>query len=346
MSIKFSPIIFGSCAAAALSCGLLFADRSLSASSDGSLPGTGVEVTSAYTLLGERFQMEVVSMGLEQMGYEVDIRELDIAVMFSGLASGEVDFISNYWENLQSVFYEKGGGESTMTVLGLYVPQGLQGYLIDKATADEYDITNLSQFQDPEIAQLFDHDGDGKADLTGCNLGWACEEVIAHHLDAYDLGDTVTQNSGKYDTLLVDTITNFEQGNSILYYGFVPYWIGGVLEIGRDVVWLEVPFTSLPDQGALTEDDTTALGKNLGFAVDNQRFVVNNEFLKANPAVEAFFEVALMSADDISKQNFLMQEGEDSEADIRRHAEEWVARNQEEFDAWVEQAINSVNSVN
>ncbi len=341
MSVRFSKAIQISFTAAALSCGLL-SYLPFFASADNHLPGTGIEVTSAYTLLGERFQMEVVGIGLEQMGYDVQIKELDIAVMFAGLANGDVDFISNYWENLQSDFYQNNGGDETMTVVGLYVPNGLQGYLIDKATADENNITDLSQFQDPKIAKLFDHNRDGKADLTGCNLGWACETVIEHHLDAYNLRDTVDQNNGKYDALLVDTITNFNQGIPIFYYGWSPYWIGGVLEVGQDVVWLEVPFTDLPgDQANLTQEDTSALGKNLGFAVDNQRFVANNTFLQANPAVQEFFEMATMSVEDINKQNFLMQEGEDSEADIRRHAEDWVARNQASFDGWVQQAMDA-----
>ena len=52
---------------------------------------------------------------------------------------------------------------------GVYSDNAAQGYLIDKKTADQYKITNIGQFKDPKIAKLFDADGDGKADLTGCN---------------------------------------------------------------------------------------------------------------------------------------------------------------------------------
>jgi glycine betaine/proline transport system substrate-binding protein len=37
------------------------------------------------------------------------------------------------------------------------------------------------------VAALFDGDGDGKADLIGCNPGWGCEGAINHHLDAFGL---------------------------------------------------------------------------------------------------------------------------------------------------------------
>lgn len=63
----------------------------------------------------------------------------------------------------------------------------MQGYQIDKETAETYQITNLGQLKDPQIAKLFDSDDDGKVNLTGCNPGWGGELVIEHHLDVYGL---------------------------------------------------------------------------------------------------------------------------------------------------------------
>ncbi len=78
----------------------------------------------------------------------------------------------------------------------------MQGFQIDKKTADKYKITNLEQFQDPKIAQQFDSDGDGKANLVGCNPGWFCESMIDHHIEAYGLQDTVEHDRGQYLALL------------------------------------------------------------------------------------------------------------------------------------------------
>ncbi|WP_432288488.1 glycine betaine ABC transporter substrate-binding protein [Aminobacter sp. BA135] len=39
-------------------------------------------------------------------------------------------------------------------------------------------------------------DGNGKADLYGCEPGWGCERVIEHQLDAYGLRDTVEEKQG------------------------------------------------------------------------------------------------------------------------------------------------------
>lgn len=311
-------------------------------SAQDNLPGSGVRVTSAYSVLGELFQTEIVNIGLEQLGYNVRPgQELEYATMHVAVANGDVDYSAVHWTTLHQEFFERNGGEDQMQRLGTIIPGVLQGYLIDKATADEYNITTLDQLADPEIAALFDSTGDGQANLTGCNPGWGCELVIEHHLDAYELRDAVNHDQGRYDALMADTLTRFEQGDPILYYTWTPYWVSGVLTPGQEVIWLEVPYTDLPEaQGELSEEDTTADGLNLGFAVDQQQVLVNNDFLAANPEAARFFEEVQVPLDDINAQNNLMQEGEDSVSDIRRHAEEWVANNQDLFDSWIASALS------
>jgi glycine betaine/proline transport system substrate-binding protein len=241
---------------------------------------------------------------------------------------------------LHQEFFENSGGDDALERTGTYIANVLQGYKIDQATAEEYGITSLEQLQDPEIAALFDTDGDGKANLTGCNPGWGCELVIEHQLDEYGLRDTVQHDQGQYFALIADTITRYEQGEPILFYTWTPLWVSGVLVEGEDVTWLEVPYTSLPEaQGEASEADTSAEGKNLGFAVDQQVILANQTFVDENPAAAKFFEVAQVPIGDVSAQNQLMQDGEDTPEDIRRHAEEWVAANQDTFDAWIEEAL-------
>lgn len=94
-----------------------------------------------------------------------------------------------------------------MVKTGDILPGVAQGYLIDKKTADQYNIKYITDLKKPEIAKLFDTDGDGKADMTGFNPGWGCELVIAHHMKACDLDKSITVNQGSYFALMADTIT-------------------------------------------------------------------------------------------------------------------------------------------
>jgi glycine betaine/proline transport system substrate-binding protein len=298
-------------------------------------PGEGVSVTPIFpTIAEERFRGEVAIVGLRELGYEVKApKETEYATMMVALAYGDADFSVHLWDQLHATFYQKAGGDDTMVKAGVVIPGVLQGYLIDKKTAEAHNIKYLTDLKKPEIAKLFDADGDGKADLTGCNPGWGCELVIDHHLKAYDLEKTVTHNRGSYFALMADTIARYQQGESILYYTWVPQWIAGVLVEGKDVVWLEVPHTDLPD--GKNDVNTSFNGKNLGFAVDTVKAVLNKEFAEKNPAALKFLSQVQISTDDESAQNLKMQKGENKNADIDRHAAEWVAAHREQFDTWL-----------
>jgi glycine betaine/proline transport system substrate-binding protein len=302
-------------------------------------PGAGVTVQPIKSSIAEEtFQTLLVIKALEALGYEVkDIKEIEYAAGHVAIANGDATFMAAHWDPLHVDFFTEAGGDDKLVREGVYSSGSIQGYLIDKETAEAYEITNIEQLKDPEIATLFDAKGDGKADLGGCTPGWGCEKVIEHHLDAYGLRDTVTHNQGSYSAIIADTIARHEQGEPILYYTWTPYWVSGVLVPGEDVIWLQVPFSALPGERA---DVDTALpdGSNYGFQANAQRIIANREWAEANPAAAELFKIMQVSNNDISAQNLAMRDGEDSEAAIDKHAEAWIAANRERFDAWLEQA--------
>ena len=99
------------------------------------------------------------------------------------------------------------------------------------------------------------------------------------------------------------------------------------------MVWLEVPKTDLP--GGDNTVNTTYQVKNLGFAVDKVQALINRKFAEKNPAAVKYLSLVQIPAADESAQNLKMQQGEKSLADIQRHAREWIAAHQEQFDGWI-----------
>lgn len=309
----------------------------INVSADGHLPGEGVEIVPVQSAIAEEsFQTIVLNKALEELGYDVqDIREVDYSAGYTSIANGDATYMAVNWFPLHNGMYANAGGDDVFYRKGHYISGAAQGYLIDKATADKYDIDNIEDFNDPEIAALFDTNGDGKADLTGCQAGWGCEGVIEHQLDAFDLRDTITHNQGQYAAIISDTIARYNEGESVFYYTWTPYWVSGKLVPGKDVVWLEVPYSANPN-GSDTE---LANGKNYGFEINSERVVANKEFAMENPAAAKLFEVAKLPINDVSAQNGLIANGEDSQEQIEAHAENWIKANQETFDAWIEEAM-------
>ena len=303
------------------------------------LPGKGIKVQPLQSSIAEEtFQTLLVSRALARLGYDVQpIREIEYATAYVAIANGDATLMAASWNPLHDDFFKNAGGDAKLWRQGTYSTNALQGYLIDKKTADAHKIRSIDQLKDPAIAKLFDTDGDGKADLTGCNPGWGCEGVINHHLQAYGIAGTVKHVQGSYAALMADTITRHKEGKPILYYTWTPYWVSGVLKPGADVVWLQVPFSALP--GAQKGTDTKLPnGQNYGFIPNTQHVVANKAFADANPAAAKLLSVMQLPVGDINAQNLRMRNGENKAADIARHTDGWIKAHQRVFDGWIAQA--------
>jgi len=310
-------------------------------------PGAGVVVKPARATWDTGwFQAEIYIKALQDLGY--DVRKpttLDNPPFYQAVAQGDVDFWVNGWFPLHNTY--KSTFEPGATTIG-YVAKGgaLQGYLIDKRTADKYNITSLEDFKKPEIRKLFDTDDDGKAEMVACPPGWGCELVISHQLDAYHLRDDIDPIKASYSASMADAIGRYKEGKPIFFYTWTPNWTVGVLKPGKDVVWIEVDHPDLPKDQKALEDRTTVSGVEgcvedpckMGWPANDIRPVVNKKFLDANPAARRLFEVVRIPLKDLFAENAKMNAGEDSEEDIARHADEWIAAHRDTYDGWLAEA--------
>jgi glycine betaine/proline transport system substrate-binding protein len=150
----------------------------------------------------------------------------------------------------------------------------------------------------------------------------------------------VTHQQGSYAALIADTITRLKQGQPVLYYTWTPYWVSGVLRPGQEVVWLQVPFSSLPGEQSKL-DTQLPNGQNYGFVLNTQRIVANRQFTEQNPAAARLFEVMALPVADINAQNLRMREGQNKPQDVERHTDAWIKAHQKTFDGWISQALSA-----
>ncbi len=262
----------------------------------------------------------------------------------------DVDFWTEGWFPQHDRYFDYNKVADGAVAVGYQVKNGaLQGYMVDMATAEELGITNLGDLKDPEIAAAFDQDGDGKADLIGCDDGWSCDEVIEHQLDAYGLRDTVTHVQGDYSQLILETVARYEAGQPVLFYNWTPNWTGSRMAIGEDIAWLSTPFSTQPGEEFVDTAVDSIRGCletpcDMGFAPSDIRVVANVDFLSENPTAAKLFELVEIPLEDIAAQNVLIFNGENTDKDIRRHAQEWIEANRSQVDGWLEAARAAAES--
>ncbi|NLS11693.1 glycine betaine/L-proline ABC transporter substrate-binding protein ProX [Vibrio sp. SM6] len=303
------------------------------------LPGEGITVQAVRSDVPEEsFQTEIVNRALKALGYTIAPTQIaDYLTGYHAIAHGDFTFSTVGWFPLHSDMYSAAGGRQKLSRQGHFISGAIQGYMINKSIADQYDITNIAQLKDAKLAALFDQDGDGKADLIGCNQGWGCEHVVNVQLGAFGLSDTVTHHQGDYAHIMKSTIARFHQNKPVLYYAWKPYWVSSILEPGVDVVWLEVPFSALPGE---RQQVKTRLpnGRNFGFEMNSMRIVANRQFIEENPAAAKLFSIMRIDINDIMEQNLKMNQGANRPEDIERHVDEWLLKNQHRFNRWITRA--------
>jgi glycine betaine/proline transport system substrate-binding protein len=310
-------------------------------------PGAGKTVHMAQATWDTGwFHAAIYQQLLEELGYTVEgPTTLDNPPFYQAVAQGDVDLWVNGWFPLHNTY--RSAFEGQAEIVGAVAQGGaLEGYLVDKASADEFGITSLDDFKRPEVQEAFDRDGDGKADLVACPPGWGCEINIEHHLDAYELRDHVNPIKAAYSASMADAVAAFEAGEPILFYTWTPNWTVNALKPGEDVVWIEVPEVNLPEGMEDLADAAVLDGVEgcvadpcmLGFPANDIVPVVNSAFLDDNPAVAALLEAASIPLPAIFEQNALMNDGAGSTEDIAQQAADWIAANRDLVDGWLETA--------
>ncbi|MEN8198470.1 MAG: glycine betaine/L-proline ABC transporter substrate-binding protein ProX [Thermodesulfobacteriota bacterium] len=311
-------------------------------------PGKGVTVQPARATWNTGFFQEaLVRRGLEELGYKVKKpKDLQNPIFYKSVSLGDVDYWTNGWfpnhdSQLPKNFSDKADKYGYVVKSG-----GLQGYLVSKKDAEKYNIQSLDDFKRDEVKKAFDKNSDGKADLTACPPGWGCENVITHHMDVYDLDAHINPVKAAYEAGMASALAEYKSGEPIFFYTWAPNWTIFKLKPGQDVVWINVPKIIPKESQKVAEDRMTVSGIEgavsdpikLGFVVSDIRIVANKKFMTENPAAQKFFEVVTLPLGDINAQNTKMNEGEKSAKDIGRHVDEWIAKNQDQWNSWLSAA--------
>ena len=336
------------------------------------LPGEGISVTMARADWDTGyFQAQVYKQLLEELGYDVSEpseKELGPSLAYLAMAEGDVDFWANSWYPGHNSWWAPelpdGSlvGDHLEKVGGVFLGGGLQGFLVTKATADEYDISYIDQINDdPEIRALFDSDSDGIAEIYGCPESWTCDDIITSQI-AFNGWDNITQTIAGYEAMFAEAKAKVEADEPMVIYTWTPgpyitqlrpgdnvYWIGmeGTLDDSNpsgvvggdehdqrywsgttDLVELAIPAEQCP-----AADDAGHCP--LGWAPGDIQVTANKQWLADNPPAAELLRAAKLNVVEVSIIQVEQSDNDWNEAEIDQAAAGWIAANRDLVDEWV-----------
>ena len=276
----------------------------------------------------ELFQEDVISRALQELGYYVPpIMRAGYAMVYQALKYNHGNWMSYYWDPTHNDYINKKKVQIFDTVV---INNCNNGYVMDKKTADKYNIKYLSQLKDPKLAKIFDKDLDSKADVIGCTDGWFCDRFIRQHIKYLNLYDNVEPISGHYEITILNGLKKLRDGEPVIAYFYTPHWATDKLKIGTKTVKI----------GLEPPNKNGEYGKfgQYGFPRTAIKIAANKQWIANNPAAQRLFEVVQLPLTEIDEAVKKTRNGYDTPAKIRQLANIWINNNKAIFNSWVNEA--------
>ncbi|MDH3386430.1 MAG: amino acid-binding protein [Gammaproteobacteria bacterium] len=268
----------------------------------------------------------------ENLGLTVELQNATNPIVFEAMDSGSMDAHPEVWmpnqQNLHNTFVKKKG---TVAMNPNGVP-AFQGMCVPKAMAQKNGITSIDDLTNPDIAALFDSDGDGKGEIWIGAPGWASTNVEKIRAKSYGYDQTFELTESD-ETLAYANLDNaIKTGKPWVGFCYTPHYVF----VLHDMQVLEEPPYDASKWKVVQPTDDPAWLKvsTAGTAWDTAYLHLHyaKSLEKKHPEVAKLFRNMKLSTDEVSEMTYaLVIDKKDPEA----YAKEWVSKHEEQVLGWL-----------
>lgn len=280
---------------------------------------------------------------------EVKLADTSAAVAALDKGDGQLDVIGDFWMPNQNARWTEFV-EKKKSILHNDEPyNGIQRLWIPGYLQDSHKIYSVDDLRKPEIAKLFDSDGNGLGEYWPGAPGWGSTQIWMVKMRSYGLDRLFEETIVDQAVFLNKLDSEYKKKRAMLFYYWTPEWVPQAYDI-RPLK--EAPFTGYKGENA--KDSPLYAGEKGCFELyspretqdwlersritcqnpDAQIWVLYSKTLPSRaPKAAQFFKQIKLDPNEVSKWIGAISRDKKDPQDV---AEEWVAKNKLIVDKWIQ----------
>ena len=166
-------------------------------------------------------------------GCDVEVTKGSTTPIMAAHYDQQLDIITEVWRDNIVQMHEEAVTKGQIIELGVNTPSSTQGFYVDKATSDKYNLKSVDDMLKPEIAKLFaDPEAPGKGRMTSCISGWTCYTINLVKHKVYGLDEFYTNfDPGSGGALDAAIAGGFKKGKPVFTYYWTPTGLMGKVDL-------------------------------------------------------------------------------------------------------------------
>ncbi|MDD9924148.1 MAG: glycine/betaine ABC transporter substrate-binding protein [Boseongicola sp.] len=250
-------------------------------------------------------------------------------VIYAGMDKGDgsIDIQPDMWmPNWQSAWDQYVDGNQSIRVNQPY--KGTSNIYVPAYMADK--VSSIEDLRNPEVAAMFDTDGDGLGEYWAGDVTWASTKRWQIKFKTYGLDQLWEPNIVSADTFKAGLAAAYAASQPQLFY----YWTPEALHVQYDLSIVEEPerYDGCEDVDLDAENWLEVSEFDCVIAPNDVHVAYSASLESRNPAVAGMLSRIQFTGDEI---NGWIVEMFTNKRDPQEVAEEWIEDNQALVDGWI-----------
>lgn len=275
----------------------------------------------------------ILKVAIEQnMGLEVDLQNGTNPIVFEAMDSGAMHVHPEVWMPNQKNLHDTYVQDKGTVVMNPNGVEAFQGMCVDQATADEHGITSIDDLTNPDIAALFDSNGDGQGELWIGAPGWASTNVEKVRAKSYGYDQTMELTEIDETVAYANLDNAIKAGDAWVGFCYTPHYVFAL----HDMQILKEPDYDAAKWNVTqpTDDPNWLEMSDAGVAWDLAYLHVHyaKSLEESHPDVAKMLANVKFDTDTVSNMTYALVI---DKKEPLAYAEEWVAANEDAVLGWM-----------